>query len=151
MTKYMAKHIKTGKEYEVVGKDAVGTLIQLKEVGTNIIITTNAGYYEITKIEDKPKLTKTQKIIQAYEDYIKSPFSDGYTRVYLENKFKMKIEKMREIYQEHQSNKRKNLTKAKAYDMIKELVTNYNEHQRMGNMINFPVDDLIEIVNAVTK
>ena len=50
MTKYMAKHIKTGKEYEVVGKDVVGTLIQLKEVGKSTVITTNAGYYEITKV-----------------------------------------------------------------------------------------------------
>ena len=39
------------------------------------------------------KLTrkKTEQICKKYKDYIDSPFSDGYTVVYLENKFGMSI------------------------------------------------------------
>lgn len=116
---YKAVHKRTKREFEVIGKDSVGTLLQLKEIGTGITITSNRGFYDIyndngdfidedgvihqqvqKQMEVKPlKKSKLKKIVEEYHDYITSPFSDGYTRVYLENKYDMTIEEMREIYE----------------------------------------------------
>ena len=117
---YKAVHKRTKREFEVIGKDSVGTLLQLKEIGTGITITSNRGFYDIyndngdfidedgvihqqeqeQQMEVKPlKKSKLKKIVEEYHDYITSPFSDGYTRVYLENKYDMTIEEMRELYE----------------------------------------------------
>jgi len=116
---YKAVHKRTKREFEVIGKDSVGTLLQLKEIGTGITITSNRGFYDIyndngdfidedgvvhqqeqEQTEVKPlKKSKLKKIVEDYHDYITSPFSDGYTRVYLEGKYNMTIEEMREIYE----------------------------------------------------
>lgn len=119
---YKAVHKRTKREFEVIGKDSVGTLLQLKEIGTGITITSNRGFYDIyndngdfidedgvihqqeqeQQMEVKPlKKSKLKKIVEDYHDYITSPFSDGYTRVYLENKYNMTIEEMREIYEQN--------------------------------------------------
>lgn len=117
---YKAVHKRTKREFEVIGKDSVGTLLQLKEIGTGITITSNRGFYDIyndngdfidedgvvhqqeQQMEVKPlKKSKLKKIVEEYHDYIMSPFSDGYTRVYLENKYDMTIEEMREIYEQN--------------------------------------------------
>lgn len=117
---YKAVHKRTKREFEVIGKDSVGTLLRLKEIGTGITITSNRGFYDIyndngdfidedgvvhqqeKQMEVKPlKKSKLKKIVEEYHDYITSPFSDGYTRVYLENKYNMTIEEMREIYEQN--------------------------------------------------
>lgn len=63
----------------------------------------------------------------------------------------MSIDEMRDIYKAHLKKQRKNITKAQAYDMIKELVTVYEDNIRMGNMISFPADDVIQIINGCNK
>jgi len=118
---YKAVHKRTKREFEVIGKDSVGTLLQLKEIGTGITITSNRGFYDIyndngdfidedgvvhqqeqEQMEVKPlKKSKLKKIVEDYHDYITSPFSDGYTRVYLEGKYNMTIEEMRKIYEQN--------------------------------------------------
>ena len=118
---YKAVHKRTKREFEVIGKDSVGTLLQLKEIGTGITITSNRGFYDIYNdngdfidedgvihqqeqepMEVKPlKKSKLKKIVEDYHDYITSPFSDGYTRVYLEGKYNMTIEEMRELYEQN--------------------------------------------------
>lgn len=118
---YKAVHKRTKREFEVIGKDSVGTLLQLKEIGTGITITSNRGFYDIyndngdfidedgvvhqqeqEQTEVKPlKKSKLKKIVEDYHDYITSPFSDGYTRVYLEGKYNMTIEEMRELYEQN--------------------------------------------------
>ena len=118
---YKAVHKRTKREFEVIGKDSVGTLLQLKEIGTGITITSNRGFYDIyndngdfidedgvihqqeqEQMEVKPlKKSKLKKIVEDYHDYITSPFSDGYTRVYLEGKYNMTIEEMRELYEQN--------------------------------------------------
>lgn len=118
---YKAVHKRTKREFEVIGKDSVGTLLQLKEIGTGITITSNRGFYDIyndngdfidedgvvhqqeqEQTEVKPlKKSKLKKIVEDYHDYITSPFSDGYTRVYLEGKYNMTIDEMRKIYEQN--------------------------------------------------
>ena len=117
---YKAVHKRTKREFEVIGKDSVGTLLQLKEIGTGITITSNRGFYDIyndngdfidedgvihqqeQQMEVKPlKKSKLKKIVEEYHDYITSPFSDGYTRVYLEGKYNMTIDEMRKIYEQN--------------------------------------------------
>ena len=157
MDRYIAKHYKTGELFEVISKDKVGTLVKLKNIKTKEIIVSNQGYYTFSKVVDKTGLekkakpTKEELIIKAYRDYINSPYSDGYTRVYLEGKFKMSIDEMRNIYKAHLNKQRKNITKAQAYDMIKELVEVYEENRRMGNLVSFPADDVIEIIKGCNK
>lgn len=157
MDRFIAKHIKTGELFEVVSKDKVGTLVKLKNIKTKEIIVSNQDYYTFSKLVDmtmtkkKVKPTKEELIIKAYRDYINSPYSDGYTRVYLEGKFKMSIDEMRNIYKAHLNKQRQNITKAQAYDMIKELVDVYEENKRMGNIVSFPADDVIEIIKGCNK
>lgn len=157
MDRFIAKHYKTGELFEVISKDKVGTLVKLKNIKTKEIIVSNSGYYTFSKVVDKTnekkkvKPTKEELIIKAYRDYITSPYSDGYTRVYLEGKFKMSIDEMKRIYKAHLKKQRKNITKAQAYDMIKELVLAYEDNVRMGNMISFPADDVIEIIKGCNK
>lgn len=157
MDRLIAKHYKTGELFEVISKDKVGTLVKLKNIKTKEIIVSNQGYYTFSKVVDKTGLekkakpTKEELIIKAYRDYITSPYSDGYTRVYLEGKFKMSIDEMRDIYKAHLKKQRKNITKAQAYDMIKELVEVYEENRRMGNLVSFPADDVIEIIKGCNK
>ena len=158
MDRLIAKHYKTGELFEVISKDKVGTLVKLKNIKTKEIIVSNQGYYTFSKVVDKTGLekkkakpTKEELIIKAYRDYITSPYSDGYTRVYLEGKFKMSIDEMRNIYKAHLKKQRKNITKAQAYDMIKELVEVYEENRRMGNLVSFPADDVIEIIKGCNK
>ena len=118
---YKAVHKRTKREFEVIGKDSVGTLLQLKEIGTGITITSNRGFYDIyndngdfidedgvvhqqeqKQMEVKPlKKSKIKQIVEDYHDYITSPFSDGYTSMYLENKYHMSMEEMREIYEQN--------------------------------------------------
>ena len=52
-------------------------------------------------MSNKATHKKTEQICKEYKDFIDSPFSDGYTVVYLENKFGMSIEDMRKIYEEN--------------------------------------------------
>lgn len=157
MDRFIAKHNKTGELFEVVSKDKVGTLVKLKNIKTKEIIVSNSGYYTFSKVVDKTGLekkakpTKEELIIKAYRDYITSPYSDGYTRVYLEGKFKMSIDEMKNIYKAHLNKQRKNITKAQAYDMIKELVEVYEDNRRMGNLVSFPADDVIEIIKGCNK
>lgn len=157
MDRFIAKHNKTGELFEVVSKDKVGTLVKLKNIKTKEIIVSNQDYYTFSKLVDmtmtkkKVKPTKEELIIKAYRDYINSPYSDGYTRVYLEGKFKMSIDEMRNIYKAHLNKQRQNITKAQAYDMIKELVEVYEENKRMGNIVSFPADDVIEIIKGCNK
>lgn len=157
MDRFIAKHNKTGELFEVISKDKVGTLVKLKNIKTKEIIVSNQDYYTFSKLVDmtmtkkKVKPTKEELIIKAYRDYINSPYSDGYTRVYLEGKFKMSIDEMRNIYKAHLNKQRQNITKAQAYDMIKELVEVYEENKRMGNIVSFPADDVIEIIKGCNK
>lgn len=157
MDRFIAKHIKTGELFEVISKDKVGTLVKLKNIKTREIIVSHQDFYLFSKLVDKTKAekkvkpTKEELIVKAYRDYINSPYSDGYTRVYLEGKFKMSIDEMRNIYKAHLNKQRKNITKAQAYDMIKELVDVYEENKRMGNIVSFPADDVIEIIKGCNK
>ena len=52
-------------------------------------------------MSNKTTHKKTEQICKEYKDFIDSPFSDGYTVVYLENKFGMSIEDMRKVYEEN--------------------------------------------------
>ena len=140
---YKAVHKKTGKEYEVIGKDTVGTLLSLKEIGTGIKVTSNRGYYDIyndngdfidedgvihsTSDEDEEDEDEvienptTEQICSAYKDFIDSPYSDGYTVVYLESKFGMSIEDMEKIYKKNRT-KSYNLTSEELLKKISSLV-----------------------------
>lgn len=124
---YKAIHKRTKKEFEVIGKDSVGTLLRLKEIGTGITVTSNRGFYDIyndngdfidedgvvhqqeqpkQQMEVKPlKKSKIKQIIKDYHDYITSPFSDGYTSMYLESKYNMTMEEMRKVYEQNRPKK----------------------------------------------
>lgn len=65
-----------------------------------------------TKLTEK----KIEQIVKEYQDYLDSPFSDGYTVVYLENKFKMDINEMQSIY-----NANRNKNKLSDTDLLKKL------------------------------
>ena len=131
---YKAVHKKTGKQYYVIGKDSVGTLLQLKDISTGITVTSNRAYYDIynpngdfidedgvvhRKAPEKD-LTPAQikKVVKEYKSYIESPFSDGYTAVYLEGKFDMTIDEMAQIYEQYRPKKQKN-DKALLKDLAK--------------------------------
>lgn len=64
--------------------------------------------------------TKIKKICEEYKDFIDDPFSDGYTAVYLENKYKMTIEDMRKIYEENRPKKK--LSPEELLKQISEIV-----------------------------
>ena len=49
------------------------------------------------------KKQQIEQIIEDYHDYITSPFSDGYTSMYLENKYHMTREEMRKIYEQNRT------------------------------------------------
>ena len=98
------------------------------------------------------KFTKKElQIIKAYKDFIDSPMSDGYTRVYLEGKFNMTIEEMEKLYEEHKKDKYEKLTKTQAYDLIKEKIETYSEKNKFGCCCRFPKDEIINIVYSVKR
>lgn len=92
-----------------------------------------------------------KQIIKAYKDYIDSPMSDGYTRMYLENKFNMDIEEMEKLYEENKKESYKNLTKEQAYDLIKKEIKKYFEKEQFGCCCKFPKDEIIDIVYSVKE
>ena len=94
---------------------------------------------------------KELKIIKDYEDYVNSPMSDGYTRVYLENKHSMSIESMEKLYNKYKKSKYKNLTKEQAYDLIRKQLKIYNEKKNFGCNPYFPREEIEEIVYAVKQ
>ena len=59
---------------------------------------------------------KIEKIVKEYQDYLDSPFSDGYTVAYLQNKFGMSIKEMKEIY-----NAKRNKNKLQDKDLLNKL------------------------------
>lgn len=89
------------------------------------------------------------KIIKAYEEYIDSPFSDGYTTVALENKFSIPLGVMKELYEKHKQEQYKEITtKEQAYDKIKEVLDTYNNKKQFGNCIQFPSKDIEDIITS---
>lgn len=76
------------------------------------------------------KLThkKTEQICKEYKDFIDSPFSDGYTVVYLENKFKMSIEDMRKIYEENRPK-----SKLSPEELLKQISSLIHSQSIMSN------------------
>lgn len=72
---------------------------------------------------------KELDMIKEYTDFINDPMSDGYTRVWLENKFKTSIDKMETLYKNYKKEKYKNITKEQAYDLIKERLDVYNKNK----------------------
>ena len=98
------------------------------------------------------KFTKKElQIIKAYKDYIDSPMSDGYTRVYLEGKFQMDIEEMEKLYEEHKKSNYENLTKEQAYDLIRKEIKKYFEKEQFGCCCKFPKDEIIDIIYSVKE
>lgn len=64
---------------------------------------------------------KIEQICKEYKSYINNPFADGYTVMYLEDKFKMTIEDMRNIYETNRV-KNKKMTKDNLLKKISEIV-----------------------------
>lgn len=77
------------------------------------------------------KLThkKTEQICKEYKDFIDSPFSDGYTVAYLENKFKMSIEDMRKVYEEN----RPKSNKLSPEELLKQISSLIHSQSIMSN------------------
>lgn len=93
---------------------------------------------------------KELDMIKEYTDFINDPMSDGYTRVWLENKFKTSIDKMETLYKNYKKEKYKNITKEQAYDLIKERLDVYNKNKNFGCSI-FPKEDIEQIVYSVKE
>ena len=89
------------------------------------------------------KLThkKTEQICKEYKDFIDSPFSDGYTVVYLENKFGMSIEDMRKVYEEN----RPKSNKLSPEELLKQISSLIHSQSIMsdGKIIN-NITELLE-------
>lgn len=158
---YKAVHKSTGTVFEVIGQDETEELLKLKQVGTKIISTSDRRYYDIynengdfidengvihsnqeeeteveeTEEDDEDKnLPFNEQVAKAYKHYIDSPFSDGYTRVYLESKFGMSIKEMKVIY--NKTRQKKKLTDKQLIKEISEIVGDNNAWLDNDSVIN---------------
>lgn len=92
-------------------------------------------------MRNKATHKKTEQICKEYKDFIDSPFSDGYTVAYLENKFKMSIEDMRKIYEEN----RPKSNKLSPEELLKQISSLIHSQSIMsdGKIIN-NITELLE-------